>query len=281
MQMGVDREVGSNLLAQGTAIQERSFADMVADRDTSVFTPTPAEAAALPSGYAMATGQSGVHFVTLTVPVPSRPIRLVRSGRPLSPAPSSWVLLGNLPETAVRAWSDLGAQYVAEQSSSSATAMITSALAEVSQADLDVVENALLDVEDLLKDVEGLKGEDTPSGEDILHMELNELDLDDDVSPGRFSRLEPEHKAEPRPVLETANQVKEDFRQEASVPKVSSSSEQVTTQAEDLGAEFRQNVAMRQTLPEAAVPQPTPVQPRAVPISAHQALRWKSLCRFL
>ena len=89
---------------------------------------------------------------------------------------------------------------------------------------------------------------------------------------GRFSHLESERKAELRPILETANQVKEDFRQEASVPKVSSSLEQVTTRAEDLGAEFRQNVAfMRQTLPEAAVAQPTPVQPGAVPISAHQA----------
>ena len=36
--------------------------------------------------------------------------------------------------------------------------------------------------------------------------------------------------------------------------------------------EFRPNVAfMRQILPEAAVPQPTLVQPRAVPMSSHQA----------
>ena len=36
--------------------------------------------------------------------------------------------------------------------------------------------------------------------------------------------------------------------------------------------EFRQNIAfMREMLPEAAVPQPVPVQPKAVPMSSHQA----------
>ena len=92
------------------------------------------------------------------------------------------------------------------------------------------------------------------------------------MSPDRYSRLELERTAEPRPVLETANRVKEVFQQEASAPKASCSSEQATTRAEDPGAEFYQNVAfMRQTLPIAVVPQPTPVQPRVVPMSTHQA----------
>ena len=91
--------------------------------------------------------------------------------------------------------------------------------------------------------------------EDILDIEVDELDSGDGVSPGRYSRLESEW-----PVLETANRVKEIFRQEASAPKATSSSEQVTMRAEDPGAAFRQNVTfMRQTLPIAAVPQPTPV----------------------
>ena len=43
-------------------------------------------------------------------------------------------------------------------------------------------------------------------------------------------------------------------------------------QADDPGSEFRQIVAfMRQTLLKAAVPQPTLAQPRAVPMSSHQA----------
>ena len=86
---------------------------------------------------------------------------------------------------AVRAWSDLGAQYATERSSSKATAMIASA--EVSQTELDDVEEAILKVEDLLKEVGALAGEDNPSAEDILNMEVDELDSDDDMSPGRYS----------------------------------------------------------------------------------------------
>ena len=74
------------------------------------------------------------------------------------------------------------------------------------------------------------------------------------MSPGRYSRLESERRVEPRPVLETANRVNEVFRQ-ASTPKASSSTEQATTQAEDPGAEFPENVVfMRQMLPIVAVP---------------------------
>ena len=87
----------------------------------------------------------------------------------------------------------------------------------------------------------------------------------------------------PEPVWETASLVQdstpmefelggETFRLEASVPKANSSSEQAAKRDEDPGAEFRQNVVfMRQTISEAAVPQPTPVQPKAVLMSALQA----------
>ena len=53
--------------------------------------------------------------------------------------------------------------------------------------------------------MEGLAGEDNPSAEDLLDIEVDELDSDDDMSPGRYSRLESERRSEPRPVLETAN----------------------------------------------------------------------------
>ena len=146
----------------------------------------------MPSKCAAGTEQSGVHFVTPTVPVRSRPIpmRLVWNGRPLSPTPSSRVLSGRLPKTAVRAWSGLGAQYIAELTGFNAAATITSASAEVSQTELDEVEETILDVEDLLKEVEGLTGEDNPSVEDLLDIVVDELDSDNDMSPGRYSRLE-------------------------------------------------------------------------------------------
>ena len=59
--------------------------------------------------------------------------------------------------------------------------------------------------------MEGLEGEDNHSVEDILDMEVDELDSDDDMSSGLHSCLELDRKAEPWPVLETANRVKEDF----------------------------------------------------------------------
>ena len=80
----------------------------------------------------MGTGQLGVHFVTPTVPVLSSPIRLVYNGHLLAPLPISHVLLSRLPETVVHAWSDLGSQYVAEQSVSKGSATITLAVVEVS-----------------------------------------------------------------------------------------------------------------------------------------------------
>ena len=156
----------------------------------------------------MGTGQLGVHFVTPTVPVSSRPIHLVRNGCPLVPLPSSNVLSGRLPETVGHAWSDMGSQYVAKQSVSKAPATITAAAAEVSQNKLDEVEKTILEI----KEAEVHDDEDDPSVEGILDMEVDEEDSCDDISPDRYFRLDLERKAEPRPVLETANRVKETFR---------------------------------------------------------------------
>ena len=150
------------------------FADMVAGRDTSVFRPTPAETASLPVKHSAGTGQLGVHFVTPTVPVSSRPICLVCNGCLLVPLPSSHVLLGRVPETVVQAWSELVSQYVAEKSVSEAPAMITSAAAKVSLAELDEVEEAILEIDDALKKAGVLDGEDGPSVEAILDMEVDE-----------------------------------------------------------------------------------------------------------
>ena len=63
-------------------------------------------------------------------------------------------------------------------------------------------------------------------------MEVDEEDSCDDISPGHYSRLESERKAEPWPVLETANRIKETFRKEASTSKASSSSEQAAKKDE-------------------------------------------------
>ena len=41
--------------------------------------------------------------------------------------------------------------------------------------------------------MEGLEGEDNPSVEDILDMEVDELDSDNDMSPWQYSCLESEH----------------------------------------------------------------------------------------
>ena len=101
---------------------------------------------------------------------------------------------------------------------------------------------------------------------------MGDDDSFDELSPGCYSCLESDRKVEPRPVLATAKRVKEILRLEASASKASSSSEQAAKKDEEAGTEFRQSLLfMRQTLPEAAVPQLTPVQPRAVAMSAHHA----------
>ena len=75
--------------------------------------------------------------------------------------------------------------------------------AEVS---LDKVKEAILEIiEDALKEAGVLNDEDDPSVEAVLDMEVDEEDSCNDISPGCYSRLDSERKAEPRLVLETAN----------------------------------------------------------------------------
>ena len=87
----------------------------------------------------------------------------------------------------------------------------------------------------IFSNVDNLEGEDTPTVKDILDMDVDGLQSDDEVQTEQFSRLAGERTGEPQPVLETANQLKTNFRQESQAPKVASSTEKVTTRAEDLG----------------------------------------------
>ena len=103
-----------------------------------MFRPSPTEPAALPSQYSFSQGQMEATFVTPTVPVKSRPIRLVCNGHPVSPMPSSQSLSGQLPEETARAWWELGTQYVTEYSNSAAP--VTLASAGISAGDQDIVE---------------------------------------------------------------------------------------------------------------------------------------------
>ena len=47
--------------------------------------------------------------------------------------------------------------------------------------DHDVVEDMLHDAEYILDNIDNLEGEDIPTTEDILDMDVDELDSDDDV----------------------------------------------------------------------------------------------------
>ena len=116
----------------------------------------------------------------------------------------------------------------------------------------------------LLGDENELVDEDRPL--------IDGLGSGDDIEEGRFSCTEAERTFRARPVLEAANRLRADLRQEGSTPKVTGSLELATDRAEDPGVEFKHNIAfMRETLPKEAVPQPAPVQPRAVPMSVSQA----------
>ena len=128
------------------------------------------------------------------------------AGSQRSPVLSSQSLSSQLPDETVRAWTELGPQYVTEYSNLVAPATVTSASAALSTTDQDVVEDTLCDAEYLLDIVDDLKGEDIPTTED-------NLDKDVDVSTERFSRLAAEGKVDPRPVLKTANRVKTGFQQ--------------------------------------------------------------------
>ena len=87
--MDIESGGGSDPPAQFETTRARTYAQVVSGRDTSVFRPTPAESAGLDVEHVKSTGQSEVHFMIPTVPVSSRPIRLLRNGCQLSPLPST------------------------------------------------------------------------------------------------------------------------------------------------------------------------------------------------
>ena len=183
-------------------------------------------------------GQSAIHFVIPTVPPLSRPIRLHHDGRPFSPPPSSVILSGSLPETAVRAWSELEAQYAPELSRSTAEATVTSARADATRREVDEVEEVILEIKDALAEVRDFEGEDSSWDEEILlGIDTDEADSCDEMPTGRYSRLDGERNIEPQPVLATANRVKESVRRESSASKASSSQEQAAKKDGDVGAD--------------------------------------------
>ena len=61
------------------------------------------------------------------------------------------------------------------------------------------------------------------------------------------------------------------MRKDSNLSKASSSNEQAAKKDEDAGVELRQNLLfMRETLPVEAVPQPTPLEIKAVAMSVQQ-----------
>ena len=149
---------------------------------------------------ATSQGQLQTVEALATVPTKSRPIRLIRSGRPVSPTPESRSLLGQLPDEITGDWRKAEPQYVTEFSASASTATVTSATARLSVADLGRTENELLD-EFHLGDEDNLRDEVDPTIEEIMGMDVDEFSSDDDVPEGRFSHLEAEKSVESWPVL--------------------------------------------------------------------------------
>ena len=184
--MEAESRVDSVPPAQCEAERVCTYAQVVSGQDTSVSRPTPAEPTLLDANHAKGTGRSAVQFVLPTAPVSSRPICLLRNGCPLSPFPCSNVLSGSLPESAVKAWSDLGSQYAAEISKSSALAMVTSVLVEVSQSEVDEVEKTILEIEEALKEANDFDAQDSAL-EGLAEMELDDDDSCDKFSPGCYS----------------------------------------------------------------------------------------------
>ena len=189
---------------------------------------------------------------------------LTRDRRLLAPFPPC-SLSGSLPDSAVRAWADVGSWYAPEVSTSTAPATVSSVLTEASQREIDEVEETILGIEQAIKDSGGLDDAEDSALEGLAGIDLYDEDSCDEISPGRYSRMESERTVEARPVLETAKRVKEIIRLEASnASKASSSSEQAAKKDEEASLDFRQSLLfLRHTLPEAAVPQLTPVWPRA------------------
>ena len=109
-----------------------------------------------------------------------------------------------------------------------------------------------------MRDLEG--GDSSGDEELLLGIDADEADSCDEMPTGHYSRLDGERNVEPLPILTTANHVKESVQRESSASKASSSQEQAAKKDEDAGVEFHQNlVFMRKTLPDEAVPQPTPL----------------------
>ena len=74
------------------------YAEVVSGLNTSVFRPTPAEVSSTTTEPATSEGQFQTAEALSTVSTKSRPIRLIRSGRPVSPLPVSQSLSGKLPD---------------------------------------------------------------------------------------------------------------------------------------------------------------------------------------
>ena len=74
----------------------------------------------------------------------------------------------------------------------------------MSQSEVDKVKEAIFEIEE----ARALDGEHS-SLEDLPDIDLDGGDSWDAMLPGRYSRLESERKVDPRPVLSTANCVKE------------------------------------------------------------------------
>ena len=105
-----------------------------------------------------------------------------------------------------------------------------------------------------------------------MEMDINGLGSDDDIEEGRFSWTEAERTFEDRPVIDTATRLSADMHQETLVArKATGSSERAADRNEDLGAQFKKNVAfMCMTLPKEAVPYPVLVQLKAISMSSSQ-----------
>ena len=65
-----------------------------------------------------------------------------------------------------------------------------------------------------------LTDEDGPSIDEIMEMDIDRLGSKDDIEEGRFSRTEAKRTFEAHPVLEAANRLRADLRQEGFTPKV-------------------------------------------------------------
>ena len=244
-----------------------AVADVVAGDQISVCDPAPSASVAPSEQLAAQLGREVADLSAYLVPSGSRPIRLVRQGRPVSPIPATEALAGALPAETAEAWSELTEQFAA--TSGEAAAGPTS-LGELTLPD-DQMELDDSRLEDLLLG-EGSDLGDCSNLDDFLSGELS--DFSDENSDGertgrRFSRLAGEREVQARPLLSLATLAKESAQAQVKARKADGSSEPSADRPDEPGTVFRANVAvMRETLPEAAVPQSAPAPLRAAPMSA-------------